>query len=49
MLVINLQPLSAVDEVSGDVMIGGQYHTCCCCKSLNTCMTVAMIPTIPQF
>jgi hypothetical protein len=30
MLAIVLKPLSGADEVSGNVVLGGQYHTCCC-------------------
>ncbi len=26
---INLLPLFGTDDISGNVMVGGQYHTCC--------------------
>lgn len=28
---------------SGNVMVGSQYYTCCCQRSLNTCVTIAIL------
>lgn len=42
---INLHPLPGTKEVSGHVMVCGQCHTCCCCRSLNMCMTSSVVQT----
>lgn len=32
-----------VNEVSGQVMMAQQYHACCSCKTLDICVTVAVV------
>jgi hypothetical protein len=40
---INHHPLLRADEVSSDVIVAGQYHLCCCWRSLNMCVIVAVV------
>jgi hypothetical protein len=44
---IDLHPLLGADEISGDIMIFGQYHTSM--LSLNMCVTVAVVQTASWF
>jgi hypothetical protein len=44
---ISVHWVLGADEVSGDVIVGDQYRTCCCWRSLNICMTV-VIWSAPQ-
>jgi hypothetical protein len=44
---IDLHPLLGADEISGDIMIFGQYHTFM--PSLNMCVTVAVLQTASWF
>jgi hypothetical protein len=46
---INLHPLLGADDVSGNVVVGGQYQTFCCWTSLNMCMTIIVVHSAPQF
>jgi len=46
---LNLHPLPRADEVSRDVVVGGQYQMCCCWRSLDMHMTVAVVQTAPHF
>jgi hypothetical protein len=46
---IDLHPLLGADEVSGDLIFGGQYHRCYCWRSLNMCVTIAVVQIAPQF
>jgi hypothetical protein len=46
---IDLHPLLGADEVSGDLMVGCQYHRCYCWRSVNMCVTIAVVQIAPQF
>ncbi len=48
MFEINLHPLPATYEGKGNIMLGGQNHTCCCWISLSMHITVAVGQTSPQ-
>jgi hypothetical protein len=42
-------PIAGAFEVSWDVMVAGPYPTCCCQRSLNVLVIVAIIQLAPQF
>ncbi len=44
---ITLQLLLGADEFGRGVKVVGQCCTCCCGRSLNMCLTVAVIETAP--
>jgi len=43
----HLAPLLGANEASGDSMVAGHYHTCCCWRLLNRCVTVTVVQTAP--
>jgi hypothetical protein len=45
MLDIDIHPLPGAGEVSGDVMVGDQFHTYCCWRSMIMYMTIATVQT----
>jgi len=45
MLDIDVHPLPGAGEVSGDVMVGDQYHTYFCWRSMIMYMTIATVQT----
>lgn len=46
-LIINLHQLPGTDEGGRDVTVDGQCDTCCCWRSLNTHMTIAVVQIAP--
>jgi hypothetical protein len=42
---LNLHPLLGADDVSGVAMVGGQYQSCCCQRSMNICLTFTIVQT----